>query len=146
MQHEIEILLIEDNLNDADLTIRALKRNKFANKLVHLRDGAEALDFIFATGIYSDRKMEDGPKVILLDLNMPKVSGMEVLERLKSDDRTKRIPVIVLTSSNVDPDIQTCYALGANSYVVKPVEFDKFMKAVGDLGFYWKLLNQQSSE
>lgn len=141
-KHEIEILLVEDNMGDAELTIRALKRRKLANRLVHLENGADALDYIFAEGIYSERNMENIPRVILLDLNMPKVGGLEVLRRLKADDRTNEIPVIVLTSSNEDPDIKTCYKLGVNSYVVKPVDFDSFAKVVGQLGMYWFLLNE----
>jgi len=139
---EIEILLVEDNMGDADLTIRALRRENLANKLVHLENGADALDYIFAEGVYTDRNHHNLPQIILLDLNMPKVNGIEVLERVKADERTKKIPVIVLTSSNEDPDIDRCYALGANSYVVKPVEFNKFAKAVNELGLYWMLLNK----
>jgi two-component system, response regulator len=142
MNQEIELLLVEDNKSDAEMTIRALKKNNIANKIVHLKDGAEALDFIFAEGAFSDRKMEHGPKVILLDLKMPKVNGIQVLERIKSDERTKRIPVVVLTSSKEDPDIQECYRLGVNSYVVKPVKFESFVKAVSELGMYWMILNQ----
>ncbi|MHB1105656.1 MAG: response regulator [Lutibacter sp.] len=142
MNHEIEILLIEDNMNDAELTIRALKKNNLANKLVHLKDGAEAIDFIFAKGNYSGRKVENVPKIILLDLKMPKVNGIEVLKKIKADERTKKIPVVILTSSNEDPDIQECYRLGVNSYVVKPVQFEQFVKAVSELGLYWMILNQ----
>lgn len=134
MNTDIEIVLVEDNKSDAELTIRALKKNNLTNKLVHLKDGAEALDFIFAEG--------NKPRVIFLDLKMPKINGIQVLERIKSDERTKTIPVVILTSSKEDPDIQTCYALGANSYVVKPVSFESFVKAVSDLGLYWILLNQ----
>lgn len=142
MNHEIEILLIEDNMNDAELTIRALKKNNLTNKLVHLKDGAEAIDFIFAEGNYSGRKVENIPKVILLDLKMPKVSGIEVLKKIKADERTKKIPVVILTSSKEDPDIQECYRLGVNSYVVKPVQFEEFVKSVSELGLYWMILNQ----
>lgn len=142
MNHEIEILLIEDNMNDAELTIRALKKNNLANKLVHLKDGTEAIDFIFAEGNYSGRKVENVPKVILLDLKMPKVNGIEVLKKIKADERTKKIPVVILTSSNEDPDIQECYRLGVNSYVVKPVQFERFVKSVSELGLYWMILNQ----
>lgn len=142
MTNEVEILLVEDNLNDSEMTIRALKKNNLANKLVHVQDGAQALDFIFAQGIYAGRSMENGPKVILLDLKMPKVNGLEVLAKIKADERTKKIPVVILTSSKEDPDIKECYRLGANSYVVKPVEFDDFMKAITDLGLYWMILNQ----
>jgi two-component system response regulator len=142
MNYEVEILLIEDNMSDAELTIRALKKNHMVNNLVHLKDGAEALDFIFGQGEYAGRPMESTPKVILLDLKMPKINGLEVLEKLKADERTKKIPVVVLTSSKEDPDIQLCYSLGVNSYVVKPVDFESFIKAVSDLGLYWMLLNQ----
>ncbi|MEX1137613.1 MAG: response regulator [Balneolales bacterium] len=140
--NDIEILLIEDNKHDAELTLRALKKHQITNKLIHLKDGAEALDFIFAKGAYSGRGVMDKPKVILLDLKMPKVDGIEVLRRIKEDDRTKTIPVVILTSSKEDPDINRCYKLGANSYIVKPVDFDDFLKAVSDLGLYWTLLNQ----
>lgn len=142
MNQELEILLVEDNPNDAELTIRALKKNKLANQLVHVRDGQEALDFLFAEGKYADRKAHERPRVMFLDLKMPKLSGIEVLRIIKSDERTRRIPVVVLTSSNEDPDLQACYDLGANSYVVKPVEFDTFIKAVSDLGMYWMILNK----
>jgi two-component system response regulator len=124
------------------MTIRALKKNKFANKLLHLKDGAIALDYIFAEGVYADRQIENTPHVILLDLKMPKVGGMEVLKKIKSDIRTKNIPVVILSSSKEDPDIQACYGLGANGYVVKPVEFDAFYKTVSDLGLYWMIVNQ----
>ena len=142
MIHEIEILLVEDNMSEAELTIRALKKNNLANKLVHLKNGAEALDFIFAQGDYEGRKVENGPRVILLDLKMPKINGIEVLKKIREDERTKKIPVVILTSSKEDPDIQECYRLGVNSYVVKPVDFEAFIKAVSDLGLYWMLLNQ----
>ncbi len=138
---EVEVLLVEDNRDDAELTMRALKRNNLSNALVHLKDGAEALEFIFGKEP-GEGKPDRKPKVILLDLKMPKVNGMEVLERVKSDPRTKNIPVVILTSSGEDPDIQKCYALGANSYIVKPVDFDSFAKAVSDIGMYWLLLNQ----
>jgi len=142
MKQEIEVLLVEDNASDAEMTIRALKKNNLVNKLLHLTDGAEALDFIFAEGEYSGRQMENLPKVILLDLKMPKVSGIEVLRRIKTDERTKKIPVVVLTSSKEDPDIQACYALGVNSYVVKPVDFNEFQKAISELGLFWMIINQ----
>ena len=142
MNNEIEVLIVEDNMSDAELTLRALKKNHLANKLAHVKDGAEALDFLFAQGNYADRKDEKSPKVILLDLKMPKVNGIEVLKIIKTDARTKQIPVVVLTSSKEDPDIQECYRLGVNSYVVKPVEFESFVKAVSELGLYWMILNQ----
>ena len=141
---EVEILLVEDNPSDAELTVRALKKNNLANKVHHVKDGDEALDFIFGQGNYSYRKVENMPKVILLDLKMPKVNGIEVLRVLKTDLRTKKIPIVVLTSSKEDPDIQECYRLGVNSYVVKPVNFDVFITAVSDPGMYWLLINQPS--
>lgn len=139
---EIDILLVEDNASDAEMTIHALKKSGLANKLLHLKDGALALDFIFAEGDYMGRNMEYKPKVILLDLKMPKVNGLEVLQKIRDDERTKNIPVVMLTSSKEDPDIKTCYALGVNSYVVKPVAFDEFQKAITDLGLYWMIVNQ----
>lgn len=140
--NDVEILLVEDNMSDAELTIRALKKNNIVNNLIHLRDGVEAINYIFCKGKYSDRDINDIPKVILLDLKMPKINGIEVLEKIKSDERTKKIPIVILTSSREDPDIRDCYQLGVNSYIVKPVEFDDFLKAVSDLGLYWLLLNQ----
>ena len=142
MDQGVHILLVEDSAADAEMTIEALKTNKLANKLLHVKDGAEALDFIFAQGKYSHRKIEDRPKVILLDLKMPKVNGIEVLQKIRSDERTKTIPVVILTSSKEDPDIKKCYELGVNSYVVKPVEFDEFQKAISNLGLYWMIVNQ----
>ena len=140
--NEVEILLEEDNETDAELTIRALKRKNLANKLVWAKDGAEALDFIFGEGEYSERDVEKGlPRLILLDLRMPKVDGLEVLQAIKADERTKMIPVVVLTSSKEDRDIVESYELGVNSYVSKPVEFDEFTEAVSTLGLYWMLLN-----
>ena len=142
MTHEVEILLVEDNASDAEMTIDALKKNNLANKLLHVKDGAAALDFIFAEGEYEGRNIESKPKVILLDLKMPKVNGLEVLHKIRADERTKNIPVVVLTSSKEDPDIKDCYDLGVNSYVVKPVEFDEFQKAISSLGLYWMIVNQ----
>jgi two-component system, response regulator len=141
-QSEVQILLVEDNPNDAEMAMRALIKNNIANKVVHVTDGAEALDFIFARGAYSGRKIENRPKVILLDLKLPKVDGMEVLKAVKSDERTKIIPVIALTSSNEESDIVESYRLGVNSYIVKPVDFDKFVEAIKGLGYYWLLLNK----
>lgn len=135
------ILLVEDNPSDARLTIMALEERKLANKIVHVKDGQEALDYIFAQGTFSNRIMEDFPSVILLDLKMPKVSGIEVLQKIKSDERTKRIPVVVFSSSQEDPDVQACYNLGVNSYIVKPLDFDTFMKVVSEMGLYWMLIN-----
>ena len=142
MNNEVEILLVEDNESDAEMTIRALKKNGIVNTLLHVKDGAEALDFVFANGKYSNRNIENVPKVVLLDLKMPKVFGIEVLRKIKSDERTKNIPVVVLTSSKESPDIQTCYDLGANSYVVKPVDFKEFDKVVSSLSHFWLLINE----
>lgn len=132
----VEILLVEDNLDDAGLTIRALKKHNLANNLLHLLDGEEALNYLFS------EKMTTIPKVILLDLKMPKVDGIEVIRRLKNDDRKKIIPVVVLTSSKEEKDIVESYKLGVNAYIVKPVDFDKFAKAISEIGFFWLLLNQ----
>ena len=132
----VEVLLIEDNASDAELTIRELKKHKMANNLVHLKNGEEALDFIFGTG------EQCSPKVVLLDIQMPKVNGIEVLQKIKNDPRTRLVPVVMLTSSKEDPDIQKCYELGANSYIVKPVNFESFAQAIKNLGFYWLLLNE----
>lgn len=138
----IEILLVEDNINDAELTIRALKKVNLANQLVHVKDGAEALDFLFARGNFNGRITGELPKVILLDIKMPKVDGIEVLRQIKSNDITKNIPVVIMTSSKEQQDIINSYNLGVNSYVVKPVEFQNFAKAVSDLGLYWLLVNE----
>jgi two-component system, response regulator len=139
---EIEILIVEDNPGDAELTIRTLKKQKLANNLIHLSDGAQALEFIFATGEYSGRNINQMPKVIFLDLKMPKVNGLEVLEKIKSDPRTKMIPVVILTSSAEDPDIKRSYELGVNSYIVKPVDFDSFSRTINELGMYWMVVNK----
>jgi two-component system, response regulator len=139
---EIEILLVEDNKNDAELTMRALIKNNIANKIIHLKDGASALDFLFGKGEFENRDTKNRPRLILLDLKMPKVDGLEVLEKIKANDLTKIIPVVMLTSSKEHPDVEKAYALGANSYIVKPVEFDDFIKVIKELGLYWLLLNQ----
>ncbi|HEY5994107.1 MAG TPA: response regulator [Gallionellaceae bacterium] len=139
---EVEILLVEDNPTDAELAMRALKKSNLANKLVWVKDGAEALDFVFATGAYANRSGKSEPKVILLDLRLPKVDGMEVLRRIKSDERTRSIPVVVLTSSKEDRDVAESYRLGVNSFISKPVEFDEFAKVVSELGLYWLLINK----
>lgn len=138
---EVEILLVEDNPNDIELSLRALKKHNLANKVRVVTDGAEALDFIFGEEFYPG-KGNTGPKAILLDLKLPKVDGLEILRRLKSDERTRSIPVVVLTSSREERDVVESYRLGVNSYIVKPVEFESFVKAVSDLGYYWLLLNQ----
>ena len=140
-ENEIEILLVEDNVHDAELTIRALKRRHLANKLIHVKDGAEALDFVFGTGSYAGRDASLYPKVILLDLKLPKLDGLEVLRAIKADQRTRTIPVVVMTSSQEQRDVVKSYQLGTNSYVVKPVDFDSFSQAVSELGCYWVLLN-----
>jgi two-component system, response regulator len=138
----VEVLLVEDNMDDAELTIRELKKHNMANQLYHVKDGEEALDFIFANRSYlGTRKIQFPPKLILLDIQMPKVNGIEVLEAIKTDPRTAKIPVIILTSSNENTDIQRCYKLGANSYIVKPVNFINFASAIKNLGYYWLLLN-----
>ncbi len=139
---EVEILLVEDNPTDAELCIRALKKNNLANKLVWVKDGAEALDFLFSTGAYADRGPTCPPKVVLLDLRLPKVDGMEVLRKVKAEERTRAIPVVVLTSSKEEVDLEECYKLGVNSYISKPVEFDAFAKTVSELGMYWLLVNR----
>lgn len=140
--NKVEILLVEDNPHDAELTIRALKKANLANQLIHLRDGAEALDFLFGKGLYADRNIGNRPKVILLDIKMPKVDGIEVLRQLKLQEDTRTIPVVIMTSSKEEQDIITSYDLGVNSYVVKPVDFEGFAKAVSELGFYWLITNQ----
>ncbi|WP_432710792.1 response regulator [Pedobacter sp.] len=141
LDQDIQILLVEDNKSDAMLTIRALKKHNLANQLVHLIDGAQALDFIFAKGAYEGRDMSNMPKVIFLDIKMPKVSGLEVLKAVKSDPRTRTIPVVMMTSSKEETDVVSSYELGANSYVVKPVGFDNFSKTIAELGFFWKVVN-----
>jgi CheY-like chemotaxis protein len=140
----IEILFAEDSKDDALLTIRALTKSGFSNKLHHVIDGAEALDFIYCRGKYVGRNPKEFPKLILLDVKMPKVSGIEVLEKIKSDPLVKSVPVVMLTSSNEGPDIERCFALGANSYIVKPVDSDNFFKAVKEIGVYWMILSQPS--
>ena len=139
----LDILLVEDNPNDAELAIRALRKNNLANKLLRIEDGAEALDYIFARGDYAGRDIADTPRLILLDLKLPKVDGLEVLKQVKSDDRTRLIPVVLLTTSKEERDLIESYRLGVNSYIVKPVDFDKFVDAVKEIGLYWLLLNEQ---
>ena len=137
----VEILLVEDNPRDAELTIRALKKKNLANSLFHVEDGVEALDFLFARGKYSDRDINDTPKVVLLDLKIPRIDGLEVLTAIKADERTQAIPVVIVTSSAEDPDVKKAYQLGANSYVIKPVQFDGFMEAMVRVGIYWLMVN-----
>jgi len=139
---KIDILLAEDNPHDAEMTIRALSKVNLANKLHHVKDGAAALDFIFARGEYAGRDIENKPKIVLLDIKMPKVDGIEVLKQIKADELTKTVPVVIMTSSKEEQDIITSYNLGVNSYVVKPVDFAGFAKAVSELGFYWLITNQ----
>lgn len=141
----VEILIVEDTPEDLELALRALRRAKLANNFHVARDGAEALEFIFGEGTHAGRQLEDGPKVVLLDLKLPKVDGLEVLRRIKSDPRTAGIPVVVLTSSNEQNDVVECYKLGVNSYIVKPVNFERFAAAVQELGMYWLLLNRRSN-
>jgi len=139
----VDLLFVEDNINDAELAIRELKKHNLANNLYHVKDGEEALEFIFGTGKYADtRSIHNLPKLILLDIQMPKVNGIEVLQQIKANELTGSTPVVMLTSSKEDPDIKKCYALGANSYIVKPVNFEAFASAIKNLGFYWLLLNQ----
>jgi two-component system, response regulator len=138
----IEILLVEDNLNDVELTLRALKKFNIVNNIFVVHDGAEALDYIFLKGKYTNRENTTKLKVIFLDLKLPKLSGLEVLKELKKHDHTRKIPVVVLTSSKLEPDIERCYELGVNSYVVKPVDFDNFMESIRQLGLYWLLINE----
>jgi two-component system, response regulator len=138
----VDILLVEDNPNDAELTIRAIRKRNIANPLLVVEDGAEALDFVFCRGAYVERNCLKPPKVILLDLKLPKLGGLEVLKAIKANERTRRIPVVVVTSSPEEHDIKTAYDLGANSYVVKPVGFDAFQEMMGTVGRYWLLVNQ----
>jgi two-component system response regulator len=139
---QVEILLVEDSAEDAELTLRALKKHNLANRIHHAKDGVEALDFLFARGSHADLSTLRMLRVVLLDLKLPRVDGIEVLSQMRADPRTKLVPVVVLTSSREDPDISRCYALGVNSYIVKPVEFEEFIKVVSSLGLYWLLLNQ----
>lgn len=137
----VEILFVEDNRDEAELTIRSLKKHNLTNKLKHIADGPEALDFIFSRGAYADRKDSPNPKMILLDLKLPKVGGLEILKQLRENEETKMIPVVILTSSKEEKDVIESYRLGVNSYIVKPVNFDSFSKAISELGLYWLLLN-----
>ena len=140
--NQTEILLVEDNPDDAELTLRALKKHNLANGVFHVKDGAEALDFLFGSGTYAGRSATAPPRVVMLDLKLPKLDGREVLRRIKSDERTKDTPVVILTSSREERDIVEGYRLGVNSYVQKPVRFDEFVEAVAHLGLYWMVLNQ----
>lgn len=142
MNEQVEILLVEDNSSDEELTLHALRSNNIVNRLHVVRDGEEALEFLFASGRYAERDVNDYPKVVLLDLKLPKVDGLEVLRQVKGDPRTEKIPVVVLTSSTEDSDIVESYELGVNSYIVKPVDFEQFTGCVRQLGLYWLLLNE----
>lgn len=138
----VEVLIVEDNPNDAELTIRALRKHNLVNDLFVAEDGEEALDFIFCRGQFASRSMAKPLKVIFLDLKLPKISGLEVLREIKSNAQTKKLPVVIVSSSKEDPDIMTAYDLGANSYVVKPVDFSEFIKAIENTGLFWLLVNQ----
>jgi CheY-like chemotaxis protein len=142
-QHNtVDIIIVEDDPNDAELIARVFKKHNLTNKIILLTDGAEALDYLFGTGKYAQSHTVLSPKVVLLDLKLPKVDGIEILQRLKSDERTKNIPVVVLTSSSEDRDIKAAYNLGVNSYVTKPIKFDEFAQVVSQLRLYWVLLNK----
>ncbi|MCX5797204.1 MAG: response regulator [Elusimicrobia bacterium] len=139
---QIEVLLVEDNPNDVELIMRAFKKHNLANKVHLAKDGAEALDFVFCTGAYKDRDIRKPPKVVILDLKLPKVSGKEVLKRMKSDERTKTMPIVVMTSSQEESDVVESYNYGVNSYIVKPVDFEKFVDTIQGLGMYWLFINK----
>jgi two-component system response regulator len=143
--NEKTILLVEDNDDDVHLTVRALRRNKILNRVVVAGDGAEALDYLFGTGTHAGRDPAEMPQVVLLDLNLPKVSGLQVLERVRADERTRLLPVVVLTTSNEEVDVVRSYRLGANSYIRKPVDFEQFAEAVRQLCMYWLVLNENPS-
>jgi len=145
-EHPIELLLVEDDSRDVELTLLAFQDMKLANNIHVARDGAEALEFVFATDRYAGRDVDRGPRVVLLDLKLPKVDGLEVLRRIRSDPRTRTLPVVVLTSSNQERDVTEAYALGVNSYIVKPVDFDRFAQAIRELGLYWMVLNEPPIE
>lgn len=145
MSSEVEILIVEDNPHDRELALRALKKNNIANHIFTVGDGEEALEFLFGTGRYASRSSKSLPHVVFLDLKLPKVDGLEVLRQVKSDERTRRIPIVVVTSSAQERDLVESYGLGVNSYVVKPIDFDAFMKTIGDLGFYWIAMNQRTA-
>jgi two-component system response regulator len=138
----VEILIVEDNPRDAELTLRALRKNNLANHVLIAEDGAEALDFFFCRGKYINRSFNNPPRIVLLDLKLPKISGLEVLKIVKEDERTSHIPIVIVTSSREEPDIKKAYEYGVNSYVVKPVNFDQFLNAMSSLGLYWLLVNE----
>lgn len=142
MKDIIEVLLVEDNADEAKLTMRALKKSNIANNIIWLKDGEEAENFIFAKEGYSERNIHNKPKLILLDLKLPKVTGVELLGLIKKNPITQSVPVVILTASREDKDLKECYALGANSYIVKPVNFEQFLKSAKEIGLYWVLINQ----
>ena len=144
--NEVDILLVEDNPRDVELTLRALQKHNLVNRLFVVEDGEEALDFLFCRGKYAERNLSRHPKVVLLDLKLPKLSGLEVLQAIRSDERTRTTPVVIVTSSQEDPDIKAAYKLGVNSYVVKPVAFDDFVEAMSQVGLYWLLVNHYSPQ
>jgi len=145
MNNEVEILLVEDSMADAEMTTRALKKANLANKLLHLKDGSEALDYLFGKGKFLNRNLLDKPKVILLDIKMPRVDGIEVLRQVKTNETTQFIPVVIMTSSGEEKDMVTSYQLGVNSYVIKPVAFESFAKAISELGLYWLLTSRMTN-
>lgn len=142
MSESLEILLVEDNAHDVELTLRAFKKHNLSNRVQVCRDGAEALDYLFGEGEFQGRNVENAPRVVLLDLKLPKINGLEVLQRIKSDPRTQKVPVVVMTSSKEERDLVDSYRIGVNSYIVKPVNFEQFTEAVQKVGLYWLLLNQ----
>ena len=142
---EVDILLVEDNQDDCELALRALRRERVANNIFIVRDGEQALNFLFCSGAYADRTLDHPPKLVLLDLKLPKVNGMEVLKQVKSDPRTRHIPVVVLTSSKEERDLAASYNLGANSYIQKPVDFEQFRQTVKSTGLYWLVINERPS-
>ncbi|MTI86886.1 MAG: response regulator [Balneolaceae bacterium] len=139
----VEVLLVEDNESDADLTLRSLKKYNLSNNIKWVKDGEEALDYLFGKNEYAERNIKDQPKVVLLDLKMPKIGGIEVLEQIRRNQETKKIPVVILTSSHEEKDIVQSYDLGVNSYIVKPVDFKKFMESIRDIGYYWLVMNKK---
>ncbi len=144
MSEEVEVLIVEDNPHDLEMTLRALRQHRLANRVLTLADGAEALDYVFGRGQYAGRDLNHKPRVVFLDLKLPKVDGIEVLRQLKSDPRTKTIPIVIITSSAEERDRVESYSLGANSYVVKPIEFDAFARTIADAGFYWLAINRNA--